>query len=114
MNFDEYEQKAGTTAVYPNRGSNIVYPALKLAGESGEVAEKVGKFLRGDYGQMRMGGLPPDLRDHLVKELGDVLWYVAAMCHEINVPMSTVAEKNIEKLASRKERGVIRGSGDDR
>jgi NTP pyrophosphatase (non-canonical NTP hydrolase) len=108
MNFSEYQQKAGTTALYPSRGSNLAYPALGLAGEAGEVAEKVKKILRGD----RL--LDSDYRAVISKELGDVLWYVAAMCHEIGADMQEVAEENIAKLASRKERGVLRGSGDDR
>jgi NTP pyrophosphatase (non-canonical NTP hydrolase) len=108
MNFHEYQQKAGETALYPNRGNHIAYPALGLAGEAGEVAEKVKKVLRGDR------EIDDTFRNELEKELGDVLWYVAAMCHELGVDMQFVAEENIAKLASRKERGVIRGSGDDR
>jgi len=108
MNFSEYQQKAGSTAVYPNRGNHIAYPALGLAGEAGEVAEKVKKLLRGDY------PLDDALRAVLTKELGDVLWYVAAVCHEVGIDMQDVAETNVAKLASRKERGVLRGDGDDR
>jgi NTP pyrophosphatase (non-canonical NTP hydrolase) len=108
MNFSEYQEKAGSTALYPNRGNHIAYPALGLAGEAGEVAEKVKKILRGDR------ELDDEYRAVLRKEIGDVLWYVAAMCHEIGADMQDVAEENIAKLASRKARGVIRGSGDDR
>jgi len=109
MNFETYEESAGKTAIYPDRGNTLIYPALKLAGESGEVAEKVGKMLRDDAGV-----LTDKRRDDLIKELGDVLWYVAALCHELKVPMAEVAQLNIDKLNSRKERNVLTGDGDDR
>ncbi len=109
MDFKTYQQQALTTAVYPQRGSNLAYPALGLNGEAGEVAEKVKKVLR-DKG----GVLDEDSRQAIKKELGDVLWYVAAMCAEAGLEMDEVAEENLAKLAGRKARGVIHGSGDER
>lgn len=114
MTFEEYEKKASETAVYPDRGSNLVYPILKLSGESGEVAELMGKYMRGDYGPRIDDGMPTGLREKFIKEVGDVLWYISAIAYELGIPMSVIAETNIAKLASRKERGVLKGSGDER
>ena len=109
MNFDDYQQLSGQTAIYPDRGNNLTYPTLGLAGETGEVAEKVKKLIRDK------GGLVDDAtRDALRKELGDVLWYIAQLCTELDLSMSDVAAGNIEKLASRRERGKISGEGDNR
>ena len=73
LTFDEYQQAARTTAQYPDMGKNFYYPTLGLAGEAGEVAEKIKKLMRDDK-----GALTPERREALKKELGDVLWYVAA------------------------------------
>jgi NTP pyrophosphatase (non-canonical NTP hydrolase) len=109
MNFEEYQKKSRKTALYPGVGSNFVYPVLGLAGESGEVAEKVKKIIRDD------GGKVSDLKkQEIEKELGDVLWYVSQIATEIGLSLNDVAEKNIEKLYSRLERGKISGSGDNR
>lgn len=109
MNFKEYEDAAAQTAVYPGRGNNITYATLGLAGEAGEVAEKVKKAIRDDEGV-----LTDERAKQLQKELGDVLWYVAAMCHELGTDMESVARKNIDKLHDRKERGKLQGDGDSR
>ncbi|MCS6771808.1 MAG: nucleoside triphosphate pyrophosphohydrolase family protein [Kiritimatiellae bacterium] len=110
MTFDEYQEAAARTAVYPGRGQgNWVYPALGLAGEAGEVCEKVKKCLRDDEGRMS-----PALRDALSKELGDVLWYISAMCSELGLRLEDVARENAAKLASRRDRGALHGSGDHR
>ena len=107
--FDLYQDKAEETAVYPNKGDNLYYPALGLAGEAGEVCEKIKKIMR-DKG----GVMSEEDSLELSKELGDVLWYVSALACEINVSLSTVAEENLDKLNSRQERGKLRGSGDNR
>lgn len=107
--LNAYAEDALATAVYPDRGSNYIYPALKLAGEAGEVAEKVGKLIR-DKG----GVVDDEFRLAIKKELGDVLWYVAAMSFEMGFTLEDVANTNIEKLQSRHARGKIQGSGDDR
>jgi NTP pyrophosphatase (non-canonical NTP hydrolase) len=107
--FDRYQSSANATAIYPQRGRNLTYPTLGLAGESGEVAEKVKKILRDNDGI-----LTDDVRVQLVKELGDVLWYCSQIAYEIGVPLSMVAELNITKLRHRFIRGRMHGSGDDR
>lgn len=109
ITFGEYQSRSRETAVYPNAGSNYVYPTLGLSGEAGEVAEKVKKVLR-DKG----GRIEDDTRAAVEKELGDVLWYVAQLATELGLDLGAVAEKNLAKLASRKERGVLTGSGDNR
>ena len=109
MDFAAYQQLARRTAVYPNRGANLAYPTLGLNGEAGEVAEIIKKLDRD-----RGGELDETVRAKLSKELGDVLWYVAALCAEANLDMQAVAEKNVQKLADRQARDVLHGSGDDR
>ncbi len=112
MTFDDYQAQARTTAMYPE-AVRILYPTLKLAGEAGEVAEKLGKLMR-DEGYLPGQALSQDARDALVKEVGDVLWYVANLASDLGVQLEEVASVNLAKLASRKQRGVIHGSGDER
>ena len=109
MDFSEYQQLARRTAVYPNRGTNLAYPALGLNGETGEVAEIIKKLYRD-----QAGVLDENTRYQLAKELGDVLWYVAALCAEADLDMQAVAENNVKKLADRQARDMLHGSGDDR
>ena len=106
MNINTYQQEAAKTAIYSNK---LIYPTLGLAGEAGEIANKVKKILRDNSGE-----LEEDVRQNLISELGDVLWYIAALATDLNVELSEVANKNIEKLNSRKNRGTIGGSGDNR
>lgn len=109
MDFEIYEYEAAETAIYPNRSNNLAYPALGLVGEAGEVAEKVKKIIRDHDGSAKFSQ-----RQEIAKELGDVLWYIAALCHEIQIPMANVAKMNLKKLQSRQERNVLSGSGDNR
>ena len=111
MNFDDYQQLAQQTAVYPGTGTfdGLVYATLGLSGEAGEVVEKVKKLIR-DYGCEING----EREEAIVKELGDVLWYVAMICRELSVPMSYVADVNIDKLRQRSANKTLRGDGDDR
>ena len=104
--FDLYQDAAETTAIYPNKGDNLYYPALGLAGEAGEVCEKIKKIMRD-----QKGFLTDENEDEIAKELGDVLWYVA---NEINRNLSEIAEVNLQKLEDRKNRGKLQGSGDNR
>ena len=112
MTLDEYQTAARRTALYPDE-ARLLYPVLKLAGEAGEVAEKVGKWMRDD-GWLPGAELGDAQRNALVKELGDVLWYVASVAADVGVSLDEVGEANIAKLADRKARGTIGGSGDER
>ena len=107
--FNQYQKHALETAVYPNIGQNIIYPALGLTGEAGEVSELIKKMIRDDGGQ-----LTEQRREKLLKELGDVLWYVAVVAHEAGLMLGDVAQVNLDKLSRRKEEGKITGSGSDR
>ncbi|MCR4314458.1 MAG: nucleoside triphosphate pyrophosphohydrolase family protein [Candidatus Uhrbacteria bacterium] len=109
MNFSEYQEKASTTALYPSVGNNLYYPALGLGGEVGEVLNKIKKVMR-DHG----GTVSNEYREMLRGELGDVLWYVAALARELNLDLNDIAQANLEKLFSRKERGTLSGDGDNR
>lgn len=102
--FYDYHDFVKSMKVFPEQHA-IVYPALGLIGEAGEVSEKVKKWLRGDK--------ELDKAD-LVKEIGDVLWYCAALADDLGYTLADVAHMNVEKLTSRKERGVVKGSGDNR
>ncbi len=109
MTFQEYQVAACKTAVYPNQGSNYIYPTLGLVGEAGEVAEKIKKVIRDEQQIMTSEKV-----QELSKELGDVLWYIAQLSTELGLDLEDVASGNIQKLQSRIERGVTHGSGDNR
>lgn len=108
MNISEYQKQAREFAIYPDQWM-ILYPTLGLAGESGEVADKVKKVYR-DKG----GLFDYEQQAEIAKELGDVLWYVANLASDLGLDLGEIAEMNINKLASRKTRGVLGGSGDNR
>lgn len=109
MRFSEYQRRSRETAVYPQLGDNLVYPALGLCGEAGETAEKIKKAIRDDGGV-----LTDERREALAAELGDVLWYVAQLATEAGLELETIAATNLEKLASRQRRSMLHGSGDRR
>ncbi|MFA5742471.1 MAG: nucleoside triphosphate pyrophosphohydrolase family protein [Candidatus Paceibacterota bacterium] len=109
MEFNQYQEEARKTAIYPNKGSNFIYPTLGLVGEAGEVAEKIKKIIRdGD------SVISEEKKAELAKELGDVLWYIANLAEELGVKLEDVAKGNMEKLRSRQERGKLHGEGDNR
>lgn len=108
MEINEYQKQAHTTAQYPQEQA-LAYTALGLAGEAGEIANKVKKVIRDDYGI-----LTDEKREALIAELGDVLWYLSELSHTLGVSMHKVAKDNLDKLASRAERGQIKGEGDNR
>ena len=108
MTFDEYQEKAIATAIYGKENA-IVYPTLGLTGEAGEVAEKVKKVLR-DNG----GIFTAEKKEEIVKEIGDALWYCAALARDLGVSLEYAAVLNIDKLKSRQQRDKIGGSGDNR
>lgn len=109
--LNQYQDWAAEFARFERLGvmPPMVYCGLKLAGEAGEVAEKLGKLYR-DRGGERDG----EVDQSLALELGDVLWYVAMLARELGYELEDIAYLNISKLESRKARGVIGGSGDDR
>ena len=109
MDFKEYQKESRKTAIYPNKGRNLIYPTLGLIGESGEVAEKVKKLIRDKEGKV-----DEEFKQLIKKELGDVLWYLAQICTELGLSLEDVAKSNLEKLFSRLMRGKIHGSGDER
>ena len=108
MELNDYQIDAHSTAIFPEEMA-IPYLALGLGGEAGEVSNKVKKIIRD-----RGGVVTREDMLELKKELGDALWYLAVLAHYLGLSLEEVASANLEKLASRKERGVIGGSGDDR
>lgn len=108
MEFNQYQELATTTAIYPKE-MKIIYPTLGLAGEAGEVSEKVKKSVRDGHDLTE-----PIRKAEMAKELGDVLWYIAAIATDLDLTLDEIATLNYNKLKSRKERGVISGSGDNR
>lgn len=125
--LDKYQELATKTAIYPGVGTplGLDYCALKLNGEAGELAEHVGKAMRDDELIMiaeRQGcvatvvfsDLTPDRKDKIIKEVGDILWYLSAICNELGIKLSDAALGNLQKLNGRTERGTLTGSGDDR
>jgi len=102
--FNEYNEFVKSMKVYPEKHA-IVYPALGLIGEAGEITEKVKKWLRGDTELDKEG---------ILKELGDPLWYITSLADDLGFTLQDVVDANVEKLSSRKERGVLKGSGDNR
>jgi NTP pyrophosphatase (non-canonical NTP hydrolase) len=132
LNLSEYQAAAVKTAIYREK---ITYPTLGLSAEVGELAEKVidvecpttqqdvlklsshtglvsnqvKKILRDDNGI-----LSPGRKAAIASEIGDICWYIAALAHDIGVDLGDVAQENLNKLASRQERGTISGDGDNR
>lgn len=110
MNFKDYQKLSRKTAIYPSKmKSGIIYPALGLGGEAGEVLEKVKKLIRDK--KMKVDG---EFKEAIKKELGDVLWYTSQLATELGLSLEDVAETNIDKLFSRLKRGKIHGDGDSR
>ena len=110
LDFAHYQAGAMRTAVYPGRGEgHWTYPALGLAGETGEVCEKLKKALRDEGGR-----ISERRKADLSRELGDVLWYLAALCTELGLNLQDVAGQNLAKLADRQAGGRLHGDGDHR
>lgn len=112
MNSDslnEYQRRSRTTWSLIRTDHPLAYPTLGLANEAGEVAGKVKKIFR-DHD----GVVSAEMREALKYELGDVLWYLAQICTELDLTLEEVAEANLDKLRSRQARNQIRGDGDQR
>jgi NTP pyrophosphatase (non-canonical NTP hydrolase) len=110
--FDEYQGQTNKTALYRetiNSDKHIYYVSLGLCNEAGEVAGVVKKVLRD-----KSGVFDTESTDKLRDEIGDVLWYCAQLCEIANITLGAVALRNLSKLFSRKERGTLQGSGDNR
>jgi NTP pyrophosphatase (non-canonical NTP hydrolase) len=110
MKFDEYQKRALTTVLTTDdQFKDMLHWVLGINGESGEIAEKVKKIIRDKNGQVN----DADKQD-LAKEIGDVLWYLAVFADQLGVSLEDIAQQNLDKLQSRKKRGVLGGSGDNR
>ena len=109
MDFRDYQKLSRKTAIYPQKGKNFIYPTLGLAGEAGEVAEKIKKVLRDNQGI-----IDQPRKEEIAKELGDVLWYLAQIATELGLSLDEVAKTNLKKLSSRQKRKRLSGSGDNR
>lgn len=107
--FNTYQRESRKTWSLIHTDHAIVYPTLGLVNEAGEVAGKVKKIFRD-----RNGVISAADREALKQELGDVLWYLAQICTELDLSLQEVAEANLTKLFSRLERGAIGGEGDNR
>lgn len=109
MTFDEYQNDVWKHAKYPSLGMNPAYPALGMGGECGEVQDKIKKVLRDKNGEFS-----PEIKLELAKEIGDVLWYAAALASELGYKFGDIAQMNLDKSRSRRERNKICGEGDNR
>ena len=108
VDFNSYQRSSVTTAIYPDQ-HKITYPALGMAGEAGEVANKVKKLIR-DGPDKR----PDTWREDIASEIGDVLWYCATLADDLNLTLGMIASQNLAKLQKRKDKGTLGGSGDTR
>ena len=106
MDLNEFQKFCERTAVYPKE-LGPAYCLTGLLSEAGEVAGKMKKYLRGDYGYEAM-------QDGVISELGDVLWYIAMLSKELDTSLDDLAKKVLNKLEARYEAGTIRGDGDNR
>jgi NTP pyrophosphatase (non-canonical NTP hydrolase) len=106
MDISDYQTQAVKTAIYKH---DVIYPALGLANEAGEVLGKIKKVLRDNDGDFTA-----EKREEIGAEIGDVLWYIAALARDLGIPLEKIAQDNLDKLNSRMARGVLGGSGDNR
>lgn len=117
MEFNDYQEAAARTAIYPGRGTlqGLAYSSLGL-GEAGEVQGKVKKLLR-DKGlsmDTPLSELSLEVRLAIAKELGDSLWYIAETANQLGFELNEIAQMNVYKLSERAQKGTLKGSGDDR
>jgi NTP pyrophosphatase (non-canonical NTP hydrolase) len=110
MNLNDYQKKALTTVLTTDdKFKDLLHWVLGINGESGEIAEKVKKIIRDKDGKVS-----DEDKQELAKEIGDVLWYLAVFADQLGADLDDIAQANLDKLQSRKKRGVLRGSGDNR
>ena len=110
MTFDEYQKQALTTAItYPDPLMDKTIWVMGVAGEAGEVLEKWKKIIA-----YKDGVITDEDRTELGKELADVVWYIAVMAERLGLSFDDLMAQNLAKLKSRKERGTLKGAGDNR
>jgi NTP pyrophosphatase (non-canonical NTP hydrolase) len=113
ISFDAYQLATSDTAIYPgaNEGTfeAINYCLVGAAGEIGEIMNKWGKIIRDQSSEIDY-----DQRKDMGKEIGDVVWFLTRAADELGLPVEMILNENLEKLRSRKARGVLSGSGDNR
>lgn len=109
MTLDDYQKLALRTAADRSKKNELFHLVLGLVGETGEIAEKMKKWVRDDNSDESKLDV-----DDLKKELGDVLWYTAVLAHYFDLSLDDIAAKNIAKLADRQQRNVLHGAGDAR
>lgn len=109
MDFSEYQEWTLGVDRYPRTATRYTFLALGLAEEAGEVVGKIKKAIRDDDGV-----ITSERREAIKKELGDTLWYLSRLASECDITVQEVIDANVEKLTSRRERGTLQGSGDDR
>ena len=112
LTLNEYQERMSDTAIYK---WPVIYPALGLANEAGECLGNIKKMIRDD--DVRFDGtfeITPEQRADLGAEIGDVLWYIAALSKDLGLNLEEVGQMNLDKLADRKMRGKLKGSGDHR
>lgn len=127
MDFNGYQEHVAKLGDFPNlKERGLIYGSLGLTGEAGEFADKIKKYWRnfgittGDqvelYDATQNKEVLPEfnMKNGLIKELGDVLWYVTALSIQLGTTLEQVAETNVLKLTGRKERGTLKGEGDNR
>lgn len=122
MTFEKYNEVVKQFAQYPQLGANMVYPAMGIVGEAGELCDKIKKHWRNktipgninDITAMGATSLTIEEKANIVLEMGDVLWYLNALANELNVSLDEVAYKNMIKLADRAKRNMIKSEGDSR
>jgi len=113
VNLNDYQKEARKTAVFPSKSDTIYYVTLGLVGEAGEVAEKVKKLIRNEE-ISSFNDMNDEQKRELMKELGDVLWYMANFAEEAGCSLEEVAQLNLSKLQDRQRRGVLKSAGDNR
>ncbi len=113
MDFNTYQQITRKDAKYPDIGNNFIFPTLGLVEEAGEVTGKIKKLIR-NQNKFTPADLNEEDKSKVIIEMGDELWYLSALASELGVTLNEVAEKNLEKVADRVNRGVTQGAGDNR
>ena len=108
MTISDFQIAAMETAIYPQE-EMVIYPTLGLCGEAGELANKIKKVLRDDNSV-----ITAKKKEAVAREIGDCLWYLAALAFDLGLNLEDIAKDNIIKLRSRKRKSTLPGDGDER